>query len=153
MGDTLKKSYLPLGLFRPLSSLVSPSLWFPHTVFVPLGLASQEAGKKEIAFQGYQTYLFSEAVQTTRVKATQISAIKEKLAESGFGQGCFIFAKLRLKLPLWEDSPHCKPAAVCPQGREGCARSWCPKLLFRPLCKGLSSASLLMDPKLEVTSR
>ena len=124
-------------------------------MFVPLGLASQEAGKKrDWVFQGYQTYLFSEAVQTTRVKATQISAIKEKLAEKGMAKAVSYSAKLRLKLPLWEDpTTIANQAAVCPQGRGCVLGSWCPKLLFRPLCKGLSSARLLMDPKLEVISR
>ena len=113
-------------------------------MFVPLGLASQEAGKKrDWVFQGYQTYLFSVAVQTTRVKATQISAIKEKLAEKGMAKAVSYSAKLRLKLPLWEDSTSiANQAAVCPQGR-GCALgSWCPKSLSRPLCKGLSSATV-----------
>ena len=124
-------------------------------MFVPLGLASQEAGKKrDRVFQGYQTYLFSVAVQTTCVKATQISAIKEKLAEKGMAKAVSYSAKLRLKLPLWENSTTiANQAAVCPGQGRGCALgSWCPKLLFRPLCKGLSSASLLMDPKLEVIS-
>lgn len=78
-----------------------PLSGFPHTVFVPLGTASPEAGKKrDWVFQGYQTYLFCFAVQTTCVKATQVSAIKEKLAGKGMAKAVLYFAKWRLTLPL-----------------------------------------------------
>lgn len=39
------------------------------------------------------------------MKATQVSAIKAKLTGKGIAKAVLYFAKWRLKLPLWENSP------------------------------------------------
>lgn len=99
---TLRKSHPLLGLSSPPSRA---PLWFPtHSVLFLWALLLRRLGKRDWVFQGYQTYLFSFAVQTTCVKATQISAIKEKLAGNSMAKAVLYSAKLRLMLPLWENS-------------------------------------------------
>lgn len=47
------------------------------------------------------------------MKATQVSAIKDKLTEKGMAKAVSYSAKLRLKLPLWENSPAVANQASC----------------------------------------
>jgi hypothetical protein len=88
----------PVNAPEPLSG-------FPHTVFLPLGTASQEAGKKG-DWSSKVTELISFPLLCKQLcEGHPDSAIKEELAEKGMAKVVSYSAKLRLKLPLWENSP------------------------------------------------
>ena len=66
------------------------------------------------------------------MKATQISAIKEKLAEKGMAKAVFIFCQAEAQVAsVGGLHYHCKPSSCLSTGQEGCARELVSQVTFQ----------------------
>lgn len=84
---------------------LEPLSGFPHTVFLPLGTASQETGGKR-DWSSKVTELISFPLLCKQLcEGHPDSAIKEELTEKGIGQGCFIFCQAKAQVASVGERP------------------------------------------------